>query len=259
MIWYYADESRNKIGPLNDSDLNALSDSGKITPNTLVWRKGMTKWEPYGAVRKKMIVVPSSAETVKEIKDVKEAICHECKDLFPQNDMVQYEDKWICPECKPAFFQKIKEGVYLSDTLKYGGFWIRYLAKVIDWMAIGVVMFIPSFLVGFFGAMSTQQNPSADNSFGLLNLLLVFLQYSIGIAYHTWFVGKYGATPGKMALNLKVIRADGGEMTYKRAFGRFFAEILSGILLYIGYIIAAFNEEKKSLHDMMCNTRVVRI
>ena len=67
MSWYYADESRNKIGPLNDSDLNALSNSGKITPNTLVWRKGMTKWEPYGAAIKNMVVVPSSAETVKEI------------------------------------------------------------------------------------------------------------------------------------------------------------------------------------------------
>src|ERR1044072_2080041 len=41
------------------------------------------------------------------------------------------------------------------------------------------------------------------------------------------------------------------------ACGRFFAEILSGLLLYVGYILAGFDEEKRSLHDRIFNARVV--
>jgi len=74
----------------------------------------------------------------------------------------------------------------------------------------------------------------------------------------TYFLGKFSATPGKMALGLKVLRADGEMITYPRALGRFFAEFLSSVILAIGYIMAAFDEEKRALHDRICDTRVVR-
>jgi uncharacterized RDD family membrane protein YckC len=62
-----------------------------------------------------------------------------------------------------------------------------------------------------------------------------------------------------MALSLKVVRADGSKVSYMRAFGRAAAEIVSGILLLIGYIIAGFDDEKRALHDRMCDTRVVGV
>ncbi len=61
-----------------------------------------------------------------------------------------------------------------------------------------------------------------------------------------------------MALGLKVITADGDKVSYLKAFGRYFAEIVSGIILCIGYIMAAFDDEKRTLHDRICNTRVVK-
>ena len=95
---------------------------------------------------------------------------------------------------------------------------------------------------------------------GMTAFFVVFYIVNIGVAvaYTTWFLGKYAATPGKMALGLKVITADGGKVSYLKAFGRYFAEIVSGIILFIGYIMAAFDDEKRTLHDRICNTRVVK-
>ena len=88
-------------------------------------------------------------------------------------------------------------------------------------------------------------------------LMLVLAMLVLQVIYTTFFVGKFGGTPGKLALGLRIIRADGSRVSYGRAFGRFFAEILSGLILDIGYIMAAFDDEKRSLHDRICDTRVV--
>jgi uncharacterized RDD family membrane protein YckC len=71
-------------------------------------------------------------------------------------------------------------------------------------------------------------------------------------------VGKYGATPGKMALGLRIVSSSGEPVTYVKALARFFAEMVSAIICYIGYIMAAFDEQRKALHDQICDTRVIR-
>jgi uncharacterized RDD family membrane protein YckC len=101
---------------------------------------------------------------------------------------------------------------------------------------------------------------SPDNPFAILSFmpLIMLLQYAIPAAYDTWFVGKYGATLGKMACKIKIVVADGSSVTYLRAFGRHFGKWLSSIILGIGFIMAAFDEEKRTLHDRICETRVIR-
>jgi uncharacterized RDD family membrane protein YckC len=95
-------------------------------------------------------------------------------------------------------------------------------------------------------------------SFVIIQFLVMGLQIAIGVAYTTWFLGRYGATLGKMACKLKVVTAEGDRVSYLRAFGRHFAEWLSGMILLVGYIMAAFDREKRALHDHICNTRVIR-
>jgi uncharacterized RDD family membrane protein YckC len=80
----------------------------------------------------------------------------------------------------------------------------------------------------------------------------------IGCAYETFFITRFAATPGKMALGLKVLRPDGSGVTAGRAAGRYFAKQLSAMILLIGYILAAFDAQKRALHDMICDTRVIR-
>jgi uncharacterized RDD family membrane protein YckC len=61
-----------------------------------------------------------------------------------------------------------------------------------------------------------------------------------------------------MALGLKIVTVSGERMSVARTIGRYFAHSLSGLILYIGYIMAAFDDQKRALHDHICSTRVIR-
>jgi uncharacterized RDD family membrane protein YckC len=92
---------------------------------------------------------------------------------------------------------------------------------------------------------------------GLLGICML-ISTAIGVCYEGFFVARVGATPGKMALGLKVIRPDGSRVSLGRAIGRYFAKWLSSLILCIGYIIAGFDSQKRAMHDMICDTRVVQ-
>src|SRR5690606_39717364 len=66
-----------------------------------------------------------------------------------------------------------------------------------------------------------------------------------------------GATPGKMLIGIKVVRTDGSRISVLRGVGRYFGALLSGLVLCIGYLMAAFTGRKQALHDMLCDTLVV--
>ena len=52
---------------------------------------------------------------------------------------------------------------------------------------------------------------------------------------------------------------DGSPVSYLRALGRYFGKLLSYLICSIGFIIAAFDDEKRGLHDHICSTRVIRV
>jgi uncharacterized RDD family membrane protein YckC len=66
------------------------------------------------------------------------------------------------------------------------------------------------------------------------------------------------ATLGKMALGLKVTDLNGKQISFGKATGRYFAKIISAIILLIGFIMVAFTEKKQGLHDMIAGTLVVK-
>ena len=80
----------------------------------------------------------------------------------------------------------------------------------------------------------------------------------MGGLYEGVFLSRFSATPGKMALNLKVVRSNGGPISLGRGFSRYFAKVLSGIILGIGFIMAGFDSQKRALHDILCDTRVIK-
>jgi uncharacterized RDD family membrane protein YckC len=61
-----------------------------------------------------------------------------------------------------------------------------------------------------------------------------------------------------MALGIRVTDLDGGRISFGRATGRYFGKILSGLILGIGFLMAAFTERKQALHDLLAGTLVVR-
>jgi uncharacterized RDD family membrane protein YckC len=178
--------------------------------------------------------------------------CSVCGVAYPDSDLIQYGDAKICASCKPAFFQRLKEGAALPMEMRYAGFWKRVGAKIIDGIILYIVNIALSFALGlnlFATKRTAEEIPLA--------MILMAVQYIIYFGYEVFFIGKYGATPGKMAIGIKIVNADGSKVSYLKAFGRIFANILSALILGIGYIMVAFDDEKRALHDRICNTRVI--
>ncbi len=179
--------------------------------------------------------------------------CAVCKGRFSQSEMVRFGDKLVCASCKPTYVQMLAMGMVSTSDLRYAGFWIRFGAKFIDGIILWVVSFVIS--MGTTLLISTQKSPQMAIAAAVIN---VIIQFGIGIAYNIYFLtGNNQATPGKMACGLKVVTAEGDRITTGRAVGRYFSELLSGMILMIGYIMAALDDEKRALHDRICNTRVV--
>ncbi len=67
-----------------------------------------------------------------------------------------------------------------------------------------------------------------------------------------------GGSPGKLATGIRVRRKDYGKAGLGVTTVRFFAKILSTLILFLGYIIALFDRKRQSLHDKIANTLVVK-
>jgi len=80
----------------------------------------------------------------------------------------------------------------------------------------------------------------------------------IGILYTVGFWIAEGATPGKMALGIKLVMTDGEPISGGAAVGRYFAYFLSGITLGIGYLMIAFTRQKRGLHDFIAGTVAIK-
>jgi uncharacterized RDD family membrane protein YckC len=182
-------------------------------------------------------------------------LCSECGRGFPIDEVIRHGSSYICAQCKPVFMQKLAEGASIRKGMHYVGFWWRFLASVID----GLILFAINFAISMALGLTTLQILGLEqNTRGLIAIVLTwFVGMAIRIAYEVYFIGAYGATPGKHVCKMKVVRADGSPVGYALALGRFFAKILSSITLFIGYIMAAFDSEKRALHDRICDTRVI--
>jgi uncharacterized RDD family membrane protein YckC len=251
MNLYYA-EGDQQLGPIGKAELQTLIKAKKVNAKTLVWQPGMENWQALGAFVRNQRNKDHQKKSPVDV--VPTSVCSECGRAFAEDDMIRFQDSRVCAGCKPVFVQKIKEGVSVAGAMEYAGFWLRFGAWMIDafimWI-FNLIIFIP---MGMFTS-ATPENPTVFFSF---MPVIMLVQYAIPAAYETWFVGKYGATPGKMACKLKVVVEDGERVTYLRALGRHFAKWLSAMILAIGYIMAAFDDQKRTLHDRICETRVVR-
>ncbi|HYG35210.1 MAG TPA: RDD family protein, partial [Clostridia bacterium] len=244
MMWYYV-ENGQQAGPVEDSQLQELVRLGRVQSDTLVWREGMTNWQPcreampasFGAVP-----VAAGAVSVGAPAAGNEAVCAECGGIFNAQDMITHGNMHICARCKPVFMQKLAEGATLNTgELNYAGFWTRFAAVLLDGVLLWVVNFMLSLAAGTGVAVAAGAAQPAR--FSAMQLILLFVQIAIGLSYETFMIGKYGATLGKMACKIKVVTADGGRVSYLRAFGRYFAKSLSAFTCMIGYIMAAFDSQ----------------
>lgn len=78
----------------------------------------------------------------------------------------------------------------------------------------------------------------------------------VGAAYSVVLHWIWGQTLGKMALQIRVVRMDGGPLSFGQSVVRYLATFLSAIILGIGFIMAGLREDKRALHDLLAGTRV---
>ncbi len=248
MTWNYL-EGNEQRGPVTEADFEALVRSGKIGADTFVWREGMADWQPYGQVRG-----PAAGEPPPTMAAAGQVVCAECGRSFPPDQVIRHGNVFICAACKPVFLQKLKEGVTVSGALNYAGFGIRFAAKFLDWIILVVVLIPTSLAIQGIGVSASPRIIIARMV--ISNAVTVCL----AICYYTFFVGKFGATPGKMAAKLLIVNPDGSKVSYAKALGRYFAaEYISGCFtLCIGYLMVLWDDEKRGLHDRICSTRVIR-
>jgi uncharacterized RDD family membrane protein YckC len=85
----------------------------------------------------------------------------------------------------------------------------------------------------------------------------VLIYYPISLVYEVFMNGTYGATLGKMAIGVKILRVDGVRLGYSTAFLRWLATRLSDMAFCIGYFFIAVREDKRAMHDLIAGTKVV--
>ncbi len=141
-----------------------------------------------------------------------------------------------------------------SGAAPPAGFWIRAVAAVLDSMISALLQISMVYALGIITELSGTSNLPT------VQILIMLFGTLAGIFYYVFFTGYSGQTPGKMLLRLKVVSLDDTKASYAQALLReTIGKFISGIVLGIGYLMVALRTDKRALHDLMADTRVIRI
>jgi uncharacterized RDD family membrane protein YckC len=142
------------------------------------------------------------------------------------------------------------------------------VAYLVDHVLLGAAVAPFYFLIVFPNVLRIIQQAQTENREPgpeiFANLLGPILLLACIAFVGTWLYealltsSPWQGTVGKRILRLKVTDDQGNRISFARATGRFFAKILSGMVMDVGFIMVAFMERKRGLHDLICNTQVLR-
>jgi uncharacterized RDD family membrane protein YckC len=142
-----------------------------------------------------------------------------------------------------------------AEGLRYGGFWVRFLAIILDGIVIGVITSALSVFAlggGMFAWNTTAGAMAIDytyNAFGAL----------IGLVYFVGFWGWRGQTPGMIPFDMRIVMAsDGTKPDWVRMLLRYVGLLIGIAVFFIGVIWAGFDRRKQGWHDKIAGTVVVR-
>lgn len=129
--------------------------------------------------------------------------------------------------------------MYMGERMEYGGFFKRLVAAIID----GIILAIVGFIVGL-----VLDNMALEN---LISIVIGFLYFALQES------SPRQATLGKQVMGIYVTDMNGNRISMVQATIRYFAKYLSALILFIGFIMAAFTEKKQGLHDIIAKTLVL--
>ncbi len=156
-----------------------------------------------------------------------------------------------------------------QKPIEYAGFWWRFLAYLIDSIIISTISWIfilPVFAILGISVFSMKQSGynMDDPTLFIGTFLMAMIPVAIISTAAQWLYfalmesSRHQGTVGKLLLKIKVTDTAGNRINFARATGRYFAKIISGMILMIGYIMAGFTERKQALHDILANCYVIK-
>ncbi len=141
----------------------------------------------------------------------------------------------------------------------YAGFWKRFAAFIIDSVILNIVNYTIMTVSG------TNPNTFSQDVYATMGpAMLAKMLGVMGLTTVIYFVyfaafesSSLMATPGKLALGIKVVDMNGQRLSFWRSLGRNLGKIISSLTLNIAYVMAGFTVRKQALHDKMANALVI--
>jgi uncharacterized RDD family membrane protein YckC len=224
-----------RLGPYEEAEVRAWLRNGEVSPDDLGWYEGIGDWQPLSQ-------------------------------LFPEDAAAAPSPRVVAHAIPPLPGQTQAAPRTVAAAASYGGFWKRVGAYLID----GLVLLVPMLIVGYamgLGVAEAKMGTALDAG---TNPVIAFAQFQDDMfpARMVWLAmswlyfacfeaSSWQATPGKRALGMMVTDAQGQRIGFGRASARFFAKLISGFILMIGYLMAGWTARKQALHDLIASTLVV--
>jgi len=143
-----------------------------------------------------------------------------------------------------------------KENILYAGFFVRLSAYIIDCIIVGLALLVikvPYLVTSIINSEIFIAKPILFK-FSIVDIIV----YLLSLVYFVLMTYYCGATLGKKVLNIRVCKESGDKLSlidvlYRESIGRY----LSGLIVFIGYIIIAVDSRKRGLHDILCDTVVV--
>lgn len=144
-----------------------------------------------------------------------------------------------------------------KTNTKPPGFLLRLAARIID----DVLLLIPVLVAGelvYHDVAGKLGYLGPELPFVSASLIMMLTYFLISCLYYSLLHGTSGQTIGKRLMHLKVVHKNGSPIPLDQAFGRWFVSLASGLLFGYGYLLAIWEPQKRTLHDRIACTKVIR-
>jgi uncharacterized RDD family membrane protein YckC len=263
--WYYA-RGGQQIGPITLDALRQQASAGALEPGDLVWGEGMPDWVDARQVPELASSFASAGPEQGEydVAPGTSAPPSPAVAPYPAPGVPTYAAPQYPAAPYPGAAQSgvLPYGTYQqqpgSQSVQYAGFWIRFAAALIDGIITGITGCVLGGMIGFAIGIASSGSRDPRGAQLALQAASNVLGIVLGWLYEAMFTSSaYQATPGKMAVGIRVVDEGGQRISFGRATGRYFGKIISGLICGFGYFMAGWDERKQSLHDKMASTLVV--
>lgn len=147
-----------------------------------------------------------------------------------------------------------------AGEVVYAGFWARVAACIIDLALLGMLALAATFVAGILVNMLLRfaRVEFFSTLYMVVNLSVWLVPVLVLLGYFAWFHSSPAqATLGKMTVGIKLVRGNGQRVGFVRAILRALLWVVSVAPLGAGVIVSAVRPQRRSLHDWLCDTRVV--